>query len=138
VELADTSSWSNRQRDESAAADFRERLLDGEIATCDQVKAELLWSARNADDFADIVTELRALTSLPITEDVWTRAFEVMHEFARQGPLHHRRVKFADLLIAATAESAGVGVCHYDGDFDKIAAITGQPVRPIAPMGSLH
>ena len=32
---------------------------------------------------------------------------------------------------------AEVPVCHYDRDFELIAAITGQPVRAIAPLGSL-
>ena len=49
----------------------------------------------------------------------------------------HRQVKQPDLLVAAAAELAGVGVCHYDGDFDIIASVTGQQVRAIAPLGSL-
>jgi predicted nucleic acid-binding protein len=51
--------------------------------------------------------------------------------------LRHRQVKIPDLLVAAAAEQAGVGVCHYDGDFDAIAEVTGQEVRAIAPLGSL-
>jgi predicted nucleic acid-binding protein len=51
--------------------------------------------------------------------------------------MHHRRVKHPDLLIAAAAESAGVPVLHYDRDFEAIAAVTGQPMRWIAPMGSV-
>ena len=35
------------------------------------------------------------------------------------------------------AEAAEIGVCHYDADFDVIASVTGQPVRAIAPLGSL-
>jgi hypothetical protein len=42
-----------------------------------------------------------------------------------------------DLLIAAAAESAGVPVLHYDRHFELIAEVTGQPVRAIAPLGSL-
>ena len=38
-----------------------------------------------------------------------------------------------DLLIAAAAESAGVPVLHCDADFDRIAAITGQPTRWALP-----
>lgn len=29
-----------------------------------------------------------------------------------------------------------VTVLHYDGDYDMIAAITGQPTRRVAPSGS--
>jgi predicted nucleic acid-binding protein len=40
-------------------------------------------------------------------------------------------------LIAAAAERAEVPVLHYDEDFDRIAAVTGQATRWIAPRGSL-
>ena len=46
-------------------------------------------------------------------------------------------MKIPDLLIAAAAELAEVPVCHYDRDFELIADVTGQPVRAIAPLGSL-
>ena len=54
-----------------------------------------------------------------------------------RGPLHHRQVKLPDLLIAAAAELAALPVLHYDRDFEAIADVTGQPVRAIAPLGSL-
>ena len=56
---------------------------------------------------------------------------------AERGPLHHRQVPVNDLLDAAAAERAGVPVLHYDRHFELIASITGQPVRAIAPLGSL-
>lgn len=34
--------------------------------------------------------------------------------------------KIPDLLVAAAAEELGVGVLHYDADFDLIASVTGQ------------
>jgi predicted nucleic acid-binding protein len=42
-----------------------------------------------------------------------------------------------DLIIAAVAERHGMGIVHYDEDYDRIAAITGQPTRWIAPRGSV-
>ena len=42
------------------------------------------------------------------------------------------------LLIAAAAEAAGIGVRHYDEDYDRIAAIIGQQVRWLAPRGTLR
>ena len=74
---------------------------------------------------------------LPIAEPAWRRATDVFERLAEAGPLHHRRVAIPDLLIAAAAELAGVAVCHYDRDFELIAEVTGQPVRTIAPLGSL-
>ena len=33
---------------------------------------------------------------------------------------HHRAVTFPDLLLASVAESNGLGVLHYDSDFDLL------------------
>jgi predicted nucleic acid-binding protein len=41
----------------------------------------------------------------------------------------HRAPSVPDLLIAATAELAGLSVLHVDKDFDVIAGITGQVVE---------
>lgn len=49
----------------------------------------------------------------------------------------HRNFKPPDLIIAATAEVNGAVVLHDDQDFDRIAAITGQPTEWVAPQGSL-
>jgi predicted nucleic acid-binding protein len=37
-----------------------------------------------------------------------------------------------DLIIAATAELAGLAVLHHDMGFDLIAEITGQPLERLA------
>ena len=50
---------------------------------------------------------------------------------------HQRGRKVPDLLIAAAAEANGVTVLHYDADFDRIAAVTGQPCEWIVPAGSV-
>jgi predicted nucleic acid-binding protein len=47
-----------------------------------------------------------------------------------------RSVSIADLLIAATAERNRLTVLHYDGDYDRIAELTGQPVEWIVPRGA--
>ena len=137
MELADTSAWTNRHRDPAALRDFNNRLEDGGIATCDMVKLELLWSARDRSDFASLRRDLDAMTLIPIDRPVWQRAIDVFGQLAARGPLHHRQVKIPDLVIAAAAELAGVPVAHYDGDFDVIASVTGQPMRAIAPLGTL-
>ncbi len=51
--------------------------------------------------------------------------------------MDHRAVKIPDLLIAAVAERSRLAVLHYDQDYDRIAAVTGQPVRWASPSGSL-
>jgi predicted nucleic acid-binding protein len=41
----------------------------------------------------------------------------------------HRAPSVPDLLIAATAELAGLIVLHLDKDFELIADLTGQPLE---------
>ncbi|MDP9464943.1 MAG: PIN domain-containing protein, partial [Actinomycetota bacterium] len=96
-----------------------------------------LYSARSAADYDDILFELDGLHQIPAGDDAFERALEVQRTLAHIGGLHHRSVKVADLVIAASAEIAGATMWHYDEDFDRIAAITGQPCQWVAPRGSL-
>ena len=137
MELADTSAWSNRHKAPTVRAEFDRRVTRGEIATCDMVKLELLWTTRDQDDFVSARAELEMLPQIPIGETAWKRATDVFETLAAAGPLHHRRVRLPDLLIAATAELAEVPLSHYDAHFELIAGVTGQPIRAIAPLGSL-
>jgi hypothetical protein len=137
VELADTSAWTVRHRDPLAMAAFEAGVEEKEIVTCDMVRFELLREARDSSEFGLRRHDLALLPDCPIGQGEWRRALDVMEELARRGPLHHRQVPPQDLLIAAAAESAGVPVLHYDRHFELIAEVTGQPVRAIAPLGSL-
>jgi predicted nucleic acid-binding protein len=138
VQLADTSAWVwTRAIGGEKRTAFDEHVVDGQVATCDMVRLELLYSARNATEFTSLRTELDALPNCEIGVDQWRRALEVYERLAREGGLHHRAVRHPHLLIAAAAEASGIPVLHYDEDYDRIAAITGQEVRWLAPRGSL-
>lgn len=137
TELADTSAWTASARNVELRRRFDESVAAGEIATCDAVAFELLYGTRNGQEFSETRTNLGLLRQCPIERHEWRRALHVYEMLAHQGGMHHRRVKRADLLIAAAAESAGLPVLHYDADFDVIAEITGQPTRWITPRGSL-
>ena len=104
---------------------------------CDQVRLEILYSARSASDYDATAAELASFPPIPSNEGTFRRALEVQRKLAHQGGLHHRSVTIADLLIAAAAEAAGAVVWHYDEDYDRIAAVTGQPTEWIAQRGSL-
>jgi len=140
TELADTSAWvwSRKAGVPQLRHEFDTALVDGRLATCDMVRLELLHSARNAREFNEISEELAALIDCPIREEQWTRALWVYGELAARGGAHQRSVKHPDLLIAAAAEVANVAVLHYDEDYDRIAEVTGQPTRWLAPRGSLR
>ena len=131
--LADKSALARMHRAE-VTRQLGPLIIDGYVATCPIVDLEVLYSARSLADYEQILAERRALVSYPITEAVTARAFEVQHGLARRG---QHRVPLPDLLIAAVAEVNDVTVVHYDADFDRIAASTGQPTEWVVPRGSL-
>jgi predicted nucleic acid-binding protein len=137
VDLCDTSAWIVRHRDPAVRKDFDDGLRSGRIATCDMVKLELLRTTRDLGELQERRERLEGLRQVPIGERVWRRALDVLELLAERGPLHHRQPALPDLLIAAAAERAELPVLHYDGHFELIASVTGQPVRAIAPLGSL-
>jgi predicted nucleic acid-binding protein len=140
TELADTSAWVWSRR--RAYPDLRRRfdtaLVEGDLVTCDMVRLELLHSARGPGEFAEIRQELDAVEDCPMGKDQWERALWVYEQLSACGGTHHRSVKHPDLLIAAAAEAADIPVLHYDEDYQRIAGITGQPTRWLAPAGSLR
>jgi predicted nucleic acid-binding protein len=132
----DTSAWHHSTNPEVARV-WRRHLEADELGICDQVRLEILWSARSAKDYDALAEELTALRVIGSEASTFERALEVQRHLAHVGGLHHRSVKIADLIIASAAEAAGATVLHYDADFDRIAEVTGQAVRWIAPQGSL-
>ncbi|MGH2725535.1 MAG: PIN domain-containing protein [Actinomycetota bacterium] len=136
LRLADTSAW-HAVRHPAVAELWEDALAEGLIVVCPQVELELLFSARSAPDYESIALELAALPHVPCGEESFTRALEVQRRLAHVGGLHHRSVKIPDLIIAAAAELADLPLWHYDEDFDRIAAITGQRSVWIARRGSL-
>ena len=63
------------------------------------------------------------------------RAVAVAEMLAERG--QHRGAKPTDLVIAAAAETQGLTLLHYDDDYDRIAAVTGQEAQWVAERGSL-
>jgi len=133
--LADTSALSRLHHPEVAAV-MVPLLEAGLVATCAMADFEVLWSTRSPDDF-DRVRSDRSLGYewLPIHDADLIRVLDVQQELWRSGAM--RTVPFPDLLVAAVAERHGVTVLHYDADYDRISATTGQATRWVAPRGSL-
>jgi predicted nucleic acid-binding protein len=125
------------RRDPGIRTTFLAGVREGAIATCRFVVLELLREARDAGQLSTLRASLDDLRDFPIRRREWDRAADVLQALVEQGPLHHRQAPLPDLVVAAAAESAGVPVLHYDRHFELIAEVTGQPVRAIAPIGSL-
>jgi predicted nucleic acid-binding protein len=136
IELIDTSVWAARRRPQVQKW-FERQLLAREIAVCDQVRLELLHSARSLTEFRVIRSSLAVLPYCPMDASIWSRVVDVYELLAAISQQWHRSVKHQDLIIAACAEAANLTLVHYDKDFDAIEAVTGQPMRWVAPQGSL-
>ncbi|MDA3638101.1 PIN domain nuclease [Mycobacterium xenopi] len=132
----DTSAWHRATRPEVAHR-WLAALSADQVGSCEQVRLEILDSARSATDYDALAEELDGLTPIPVDNETYTRAYQVQRELAHAGGLHHRSVKIADLIIASAAELSGTIVWHYDEDYDRVAEITGQRMEWIAPRGSL-
>jgi len=102
---------------------------------CDLVILELLRLAPNEARARQTAERLAIFEAVPMERSLWSRAREVQLLLAAQG--QHRRAPPADLMIAATAEAAGVKVIHYDHDYERIAKVTGLSHRWFVAPGSL-
>lgn len=113
-------------------------LTAGELWTCPPGLLEMRYSARDSEQFADIAKELDALTHAPLTAAAARSALTAQAELAATPGISHR-VKPVDLLIAAIAAHADIGILHYDHDYDTIAAHTSLSFASVwvAPRGSM-
>jgi predicted nucleic acid-binding protein len=133
--LADTSALARLHHD--AVVTVLGPLIEaGLVATCGVVEFELGWATRTAAEFDALrVDRDSGYEWLATHDEDWRRALDVQGALWRGGRI--RAVGFPDLLIAALAERERVTVLHYDGDYDLIAQITGQPVRWVVPRGTV-
>lgn len=131
--LADKSALARLDR-QPVADRLGPLLLDGLVATSPIIDLEVLYSARSLSDYESLLAQRRALPSYPITQETTDRAIEVQYLLAQRG---QHRVPLPDLLIAAVAEVDNLTVIHYDADYERIAAVTGQPHEWVVPRGSI-
>jgi len=104
------------------------------LATCSIIDLEVLYSARSREDYETIVDELAGFEHIPIDETVMDRARYVQRSLASIG---QHRLPMPDLIIAAAAEVGAATVLHYDRDFERISAITGQAHEWVIAPGSI-
>ncbi len=137
ITLFDTSALILAARVPSIGAILADAVAADELAITEPILLEYLNGARNQIEYERFTAGFRAARLLAATGEDWTRALGVQGALARIGPGHQRSVRIQDLVIGAVAERHGVPVLHYDEDFDRIAAITGQSTKWVAPRGSI-
>lgn len=131
--LADKSALA-RMPHPAVERRLRPLLIEGLVATCRIVDLEVGYSAQSAADHQAMRRERRILPLATVDDAVLDRAFDVQGLLAERG---EHRLPIPDLIIAAAAEQAGLAVLHYDADFDRIAAVTGQSCEWVVPRGTL-
>jgi predicted nucleic acid-binding protein len=105
----------------------------GELARAGISDLEVGYSARSAAEWDRLIEALEVFELVETSSDHLRRARQVQRLLAAK---HQRGRKVPDLLIAAAAEARNLSVLHYDADFDRIAAVTGQACEWIVPAGS--
>lgn len=96
---------------------------------------EVGYSARNADEWDQLVGALDAFDAVETTTAHLRRALQAQRLLAQRS---QRGRKIPDLLVAAAAEELDVAVLHYDADFDLIASVTGQRCQWVVPAGTVE
>jgi predicted nucleic acid-binding protein len=129
TELFDTSALILAAKHVGAADALREAIGGRGLAVTDIVVVEYLNGARNLAEYDRFACSLGAARRLRAEPEDWDRVLQVHRLLAASGPGHQRSVSVPDLVIAAVAERHGATLVHYDEDYDRIAALTGQPVR---------
>lgn len=136
IELLDTSALVLGVRDPRVRLWLADAAAKDELVLCDVVALEYLMGARTSDDYARLELALGGFRWVETLPHDWRRAREVHRALASQGAGHQRSVRIPDLLVAAIAERTDLPLAHYDEDYDRIAAITGQSTRWVLPRGS--
>jgi predicted nucleic acid-binding protein len=108
------------------AEEWANRINRGLVHIATVTLLEVGFSARSADEHR-LALQHPPISAMPVenaTPAIERRAVVVQSQLASAG--QHRAPSVPDLLIAATAELAGLIVLHLDKDFELIANLTGQ------------
>lgn len=137
--LLDNSAWArlpDRALSQSRADEIAAALEERRLAVCLPFLLEAGYSARNASEHGTLMEELLSLPLLHIGEATERRALDAQRHLARAG---HHRLPPVDLILAAVADGNGLGVLHYDADYDVIREKTDLRFDSVwlAPRGTL-
>jgi len=122
--LLDNSAFvrlASPQIEERRVEEIADAIEQRRVGVCLPFLLEAGYSARSATDHDELLRELMALPMLHIDSEVERRALDAQRQLARAG---HHRLPPVDLIISALADRYGVGVLHYDHDYDTLVAKT--------------
>jgi predicted nucleic acid-binding protein len=139
VLLIDNSAWArlaSGRLDPDRAERVAVWIADLQLATSLPFLLEAGYSARSGHERSAMMADLERLPRVKVDKDVEGAALDAQRELADIG---HHRLAPADVMIAACAHVAGMGVLHYDSDYDLLAKHTGLQFRSewLAQPGAL-
>jgi len=137
--LLDNSAWARRfslAGNEQAAASLASDLEQSRLVTSLPFMLEAGYSARDGSEYRQASALLASLPSAELDQRAQARSLDAQHQLARTG---HHRIPPVDLIIAAMADTAGIGVLHYDSHYDLILEQTDLRFesRWLAPRGTI-
>jgi predicted nucleic acid-binding protein len=131
--LVDTSVFARLAKPAVAAA-FAPYAATGQVGICSPVAFEIGYSAKSHDDYLTVAELLLSFTAVPITEADHRRSLQIQLALSAKG--QHGALSLVDALVSAVAEAREMTVLHYDGDYETVAALTGQRHEWIVPRGT--
>lgn len=137
--LLDNSAWARLESarlDQARAEELAGWMETLQLATCLPFLLEAGYSARSGRERAVMLADLAHLPRVEIDRDIERLALDAQRELAEIG---HHRIAPADVILAACAHAAGMGVLHYDRDYDLLAEHTSLTFESewLAPPGVL-
>lgn len=93
---------------------------EGELCVCVVTRLEMLHSARNAQEYAQLEEELDSFRQLRMNAETFDVAQAAHRELAERS---QHRIPIPDLLIGACAHQHGAGVLHVDRHYDALASV---------------
>jgi predicted nucleic acid-binding protein len=120
--LVDTSAWVEFLRDTGSPVCTRvDDLLDGDVATCDPIRMEVLAGARDESHLNGLRRLLARATVIEVVPADYEDAAALYRTCRHRGETVR---KLIDCLIGAVAIRAGAQVLHADSDFEALARHT--------------
>jgi len=131
--VLDKSAWIQTQQSRDAARRIAGLIRVGELALCTMTALEILFSARNAQEYHRDYSRLTTLPWLDLSTP--RRALELQRQLALRG---WHRTSIPDVVIAATASEHHVTVLHYDSDYERLSTVGGFPHEWVIPRRDGH
>lgn len=118
--LVDNSIYA--RRDHPVVAERWQQATEaGQLVLVEPMLMEVVYSAKSGDAARRELDDLRDAYEVALIDgDVWELALDAQARLAAVGNGYQRRFSITDLLTAALAHQQGMGVLHYDRDYDHV------------------